>query len=791
MNKLRNIVFINFIFLFYTISNLYAQDNLITTNPDFIDDIDGWSISGDISFAHDSNGYLTAGSAKNTVHSVDGNIKHRRMLSSTQSIPDSVKGDLIFLTFYAKGSADSLRTRVRVWVYDDAGGSPVQKTSTLKLDTLYGKYTLALRTWENSTSFKLSMDIGLDTGIYWFDDFSMVYSPVDISSIQQFEENKVPRFFIYPDSVVTTSLDTDTSHATVVLTIDPDKIIAPVLKTQFGVNSNMRSGDGLVDRAHLYEQMGAFRFPAGSGSNQYFWDGNIPDTFLIPVNAYSGTYWKFLKPHKYLDFKAYAGGEGSIVANYFYARYGVTDEGTREARVLQAADYAALWVEYFNNTKNDSVKYWEIGNECYGGWETGYNVNGSIVTGKEYGEDLRVFSTAMKNIDTTVRIGAVVAINNYSGWTEQVLREVEDSADYLILHNYYSVTGGASAINAVENIGWEMRKLQANVEHNTSKPAGYFPIDFTEFNIQGDPTTSMVNGLFTADALGTIIEYRYDLATMWVNEWNINGNETHGLLAKNDPNQADFTARPVYTPQYYYGKMFGDRMIADTIACDSIVRSYSSVFSSGDIGVVIINYSDTTQKLMLEFSDSTIVDSVFWYSVYADNIDNGNKKFYVNGLTSNTTGGGPADLDTVFAYAAVFSDTSLLTLHKYSVTYLVLKKKHTGTPTGIWTGTYSEDWTTVFNWEDHRIPDENTDVVISSVPAGGRFPKKILNGKAVCKSITLEPGATLKIPENKVEYAEALRLLKLLSYFVPIKEENEIPPTSIMREFLDGSSFKY
>jgi hypothetical protein len=260
----------------------------------------------------------------------------------------------------------------------------------------------------------------------------------------------------------------------------------------------------------------------------------------------------------------------------------------------------------------------------------------------------------------------------------------------------------------------------------------------------------MVTGLFTADALGTIIEYRYDLATMWVNEWNINGNETHGLLAKNDPNQADFTARPVYTPQYYYGKMFGDRMIADTIACDSIVRSYSSVFSSGDIGVVIINYSDTTQKLMLEFSDSTIVDSVFWYSVYADNIDNGNKKFYVNGLTSNTTGGGPADLDTVFAYAAVFSDTSLLTLHKYSVTYLVLKKKHTGTPTGIWTGTYSEDWTTVFNWEDHRIPDENTDVVISSVPAGGRFPKKILNGKAVCKSITLEPGATLEIPENKV-----------------------------------------
>ncbi len=48
-----------------------------------------------------------------------------------------------------------------------------------------------------------------------------------------------------------------------------------------------------------------------------------------------------------------------------------------------------------------------------------------------------------------------------------------------------------------------------------------------------------------------------------------------------------------------------------------------------------------------------------------------------------------------------------------------------------------------------------------------------------------------QIPENKIEYAESLRLLKLLSYFIPINEENEIPPTSILREFLEGSSFDY
>ena len=46
------------------------------------------------------------------------------------------------------------------------------------------------------------------------------------------------------------------------------------------------------------------------------------------------------------------------------------------------------------------------------------------------------------------------------------------------------------------------------------------------------------------------------------------------------------------------------------------------------------------------------------------------------------------------------------------------------------------------------------------------------------------------VPKNCPEYAEAHRLLKFLHYFLPI-DDHEIPPTSIMREFLGGSSFKY
>ncbi len=46
------------------------------------------------------------------------------------------------------------------------------------------------------------------------------------------------------------------------------------------------------------------------------------------------------------------------------------------------------------------------------------------------------------------------------------------------------------------------------------------------------------------------------------------------------------------------------------------------------------------------------------------------------------------------------------------------------------------------------------------------------------------------VPKNCPEYTDAHRLLKFLHYFMPVSDK-EIPPTSIMREFVGGSSFKY
>ena len=46
------------------------------------------------------------------------------------------------------------------------------------------------------------------------------------------------------------------------------------------------------------------------------------------------------------------------------------------------------------------------------------------------------------------------------------------------------------------------------------------------------------------------------------------------------------------------------------------------------------------------------------------------------------------------------------------------------------------------------------------------------------------------VPHNVPEYTTAYRLLRFLRYFRPIPE-TQVPSTSLLREFLGGSSFHY
>ncbi|MBO5831958.1 MAG: nucleoside kinase [Alistipes sp.] len=90
-------------------------------------------------------------------------------------------------------------------------------------------------------------------------------------------------------------------------------------------------------------------------------------------------------------------------------------------------------------------------------------------------------------------------------------------------------------------------------------------------------------------------------------------------------------------------------------------------------------------------------------------------------------------------------------------------------------------WPSVRRGEErHIFPyQENADVMFNS---------SLFYEISVLKAIA-EP-LLREVPDTTSEYAEARRLLKFLENFVPIAPD-EIPPTSLLREFIGGSSFKY
>lgn len=90
-------------------------------------------------------------------------------------------------------------------------------------------------------------------------------------------------------------------------------------------------------------------------------------------------------------------------------------------------------------------------------------------------------------------------------------------------------------------------------------------------------------------------------------------------------------------------------------------------------------------------------------------------------------------------------------------------------------------WPSVRAGEDRNIfpYQENADVMFNSA---------LIYELGVLKKYA-EP-LLKSVPESQDEFSESNRLLKFLSYFKTI-DDAEIPPTSLIREFLGGSSFTY
>ncbi|WP_289075480.1 nucleoside kinase [uncultured Bacteroides sp.] len=94
---------------------------------------------------------------------------------------------------------------------------------------------------------------------------------------------------------------------------------------------------------------------------------------------------------------------------------------------------------------------------------------------------------------------------------------------------------------------------------------------------------------------------------------------------------------------------------------------------------------------------------------------------------------------------------------------------------------------TIARWPSVRAGEEKW-IFPYQENADAMFNSALLFELAVIKD-HIEP-ILRKVPNNCPEYSEAHRLLHFLSYFVSI-QDTELPPTSLLREFLGGSSFVY
>ncbi len=538
------------------------------------------------------------------------------------------------------------------------------------------------------------------------------YSPVDPSpsaTIGFFGNSWTGKTFAAPaDTVVAGG---SSIAATDSLAIDVNDVLVKAPPLVYGNNSNLWMGQ-IVTQPALMQYIkdlspNIIRAPAGSISDVYFFNGttgnpkpsDAPDSVyasgtLGPIgqwyggNTGSGT----LSLANYYNLLAQTNSTGIITVNYGYARYGLG-----VSPVDSAAHLAANWVRY----DNGRTKFWEIGNETYGNWEAGYQIDTTknkdgqpaIVTGALYGQHVNVFADSMRaaaqETGATIYIGATLyesqpqSTDNVTvqNWDKGVLSTVGNGADYYIVHDYFTGYATNSTVSQILGTGTtEVPKVLSFLKQQLqANGATTKPIAMTEWNIQATGSkqnTSYIAGMHATLTLGSYIKNQFGEASRWdlANGYS-NGDDQGMFNIGDEPNAPLWNPRPAFYYMYYFQKFFGDRMVYDTLRrplFNNDLTTYSSTFTSGQAGTVIINSSIYNHVVAIDFQHFKAGAKYHWY-ILTGGTDNSpfSSQVYVNGNGPATPTGGPLDYATIKPYAATLKGTIKISVPSFSVIYLV------------------------------------------------------------------------------------------------------------------------
>jgi hypothetical protein len=540
------------------------------------------------------------------------------------------------------------------------------------------------------------------------------YNPIDPSppaTIGFFNDDWTGKSFVAPATIAGT---VPTYPVTDSLSIDLNKVLVKVPLSVYGNNSNLWIGQ-MVIQPGLIQYLKdlsphIIRAPAGSVSDVYFWNGTDanPAPADAPANLLDGAgnssaanYWYggnnaswTFSLSNYYALLAQTNSTGIITVNYGYARYGKSANP-----VAAAAHLAADWVRY----DNGRTKYWEIGNETYGNWEAGYQIDVSqnmdgqpdLVTGELYGRHVIVFADSMrvaaKQVGATIYIGATLydkapAQYDYSSiqyWNQGVLSQAGSSPDFYIVHDYFTAYAANSSVNDILSSANAVPSNIMNYLLPQIQAAGLpvKPIAMTEWNIEATGSkqnVSYIAGIHAAKAIGSIIKNQFGEASRWdlANGWS-NGDDQGMFNLGDEPGASLWNPRPAFYYLYYFQQFFGDRMVQDNLkSTNADIVSYSSSFSSGQAGTVIINSGTQNHIVSIDFKHFPAGSKYYWY-VLTGGPGNGNfsGQVYVNATAPSGPTGGPLNYASLKAYSASLNGTIKVTVPPLGAVYLVADKK--------------------------------------------------------------------------------------------------------------------
>jgi len=538
------------------------------------------------------------------------------------------------------------------------------------------------------------------------------YSPVDPSpsaTIGFFGNSWTGRTFAAPtDSMVAVS---SSLVATDSLTINVNDVLVKTPPLVYGNNSNPYMGQ-IVTQPALMQYLtdlspNVLRGPGGSLSDVYFWNGtaanpapaDAPDSIyqtggtLGPLGPWYGgnTQGWTLSLANYYNVLAQTNTTAYLTVNYGYARY-----GTGTSPVDSAAHLAANWVRY----DNGRTKFWEIGNETYGGWEAGYQIDTTknhdgqpeFITGALYAQQLNVFADSMRaaaqETGATIYIGAFLATStseSVANWNQGVLSNIGNGADFFIIHDYFTPYQQNSTVATILATGTSVPEADMLYTKQQLQTYGLStkPIAMSEWNIQATGSkqnTSYISGMHAALTLGSFIKNQFGEASRWDLANGYNSGDDQGMFNIGDePNAPLWNPRPAFYYMYYFQKFFGDRMVYDTLrraVSNTDLTTYSSTFTSGQAGTVIINSGAYNHVVSIDFQHFPAGAKYHWY-ILTGGTDNApfSSQVYVNGIGPATPTGGPLNYSSLKPYGAALNGEIKIAVPAMSVIYLVADSK--------------------------------------------------------------------------------------------------------------------